>query len=213
MQLIPSYFRKCDGRCAFPLSAISLPPEEVVALLSKIEGIRILNDNYTTHSLISECLPSFARSFIGVSKYKITALPTDAPYLVNCSSFLKYVYSQMGICLPRLAIQQSEVGQLVSRDDLVVGDLVFLTGHINRYRNDPAQSVGHVAMVVGPSQYIHARVGGVALASEKQLYKKAEFRLARRYIQPTDHAILLSCVPKLPIETADDIYWMLTKYL
>lgn len=213
MPPIPSYFCKIRRRCAFPLSAIPLPPKDALRLIKRIPGLQILNDNYQTRTLVTECLPSFAKQYVGVSRYARNAHIDGAPLYVNCSSFMAFVYAQMGIKLPRLAVQQSEVGELVSQENLTVGDLVFTTGHINRYRDDPAQSVGHVAMLVGPSQYIHAHTSGVTLVKASHLYKNREFRVARRYISQTDCVVLLSCDTQLNIETSDDIYWLLTKYL
>lgn len=211
MSPIPSHFRKIGRRCAFPLSAIPLPPEKTLAIIERIPGLHILNDQHTT--LVSEYLPTFAQRQIGVSKYLQNARPVDAPQWVNCSTFAAFVYAQMGVHLPRLAIQQSEIGALVPRDQLCIGDLVFATGYINRFRDNPDQSVGHVAIVIGPNQYIHANQSGVTLATESQLFNNREFRVARRYITQADHVVLLSCDTQLNIETADDIYWLLTKHL
>ena len=210
---IPNYFRNCGGRCAFPLSSVSQPPEKTLALLSNIPGLRILNNDYRAPILVSECLPAFARQYIGVSRYQRDAAFSNAPMQVNCSSFVKYLYYHMGVSLPHLAVQQSEVGKYVMRDSLTIGDLVFLTGRINRYRTNPDDSVGHVALVVGPSRYLHACNRGVTECTEHSLLKKREFRVARRYVAAEDHVILLQCDPYLEIETADDIYWLLTRFL
>ena len=212
MTTIPSYLRNCNGRCAFPLSSIPLPEERTLELLTQA-GFLVLNDCGSRHTLITECLPYFAIRHCGICKYSAKAKPTDAPITVNCSSFVSFIYGQMGVHLPRRAIQQSEIGIPIALKNIQVGDLVFTTGHINRYRDDPAQAVGHVALVITPTHFIHADRQGVRQITAKKFFKTREFRVARRLITPKDSVVLVSCPNELCIETADDIYWKLTEYL
>jgi cell wall-associated NlpC family hydrolase len=62
----------------------------------------------------------------------------------DCSGFVMYVYSQIGVSLPHHAASQYGAGTPVSRDQLQAGDLVFFNG------------LGHVGIYIGGGQFIHA---------------------------------------------------------
>lgn len=70
----------------------------------------------------------------------------------DCSGFTKYVFSHNGIELPRLADEQYEVGEKVSRSDLAPGDLVFFTTY------EPG--VSHAGIYVGNNNFISATSSG-----------------------------------------------------
>ena len=55
-----------------------------------------------------------------------------------------YVYSQVGVSLPRVVSGQYGAGVAVSRSELQAGDLVFFN------------SLGHVGIYIGGSQFIHS---------------------------------------------------------
>jgi cell wall-associated NlpC family hydrolase len=62
----------------------------------------------------------------------------------DCSGFIMYVYSQVGVSLPHHAASQYGMGSPVSRDQLQPGDLVFFNG------------LGHAGIYIGGDQFIHA---------------------------------------------------------
>ena len=62
----------------------------------------------------------------------------------DCSGFIMYVYSQVGVSLPHHAASQYGMGTPVSRDQLQPGDLVFFNG------------LGHAGIYIGGGQFIHA---------------------------------------------------------
>jgi len=66
----------------------------------------------------------------------------------DCSGFVRFVYAQAGISLPRMADEQFEVGRPVSYSNLRVGDLVFFTTY--------AAGASHVGVYMGNGQFIHA---------------------------------------------------------
>ena len=60
------------------------------------------------------------------ASYKYSAsISYDAPHIFDCSSFIGYVFSQAGIALPRMVIDQYVYGEEINEDDLQPGDLVF----------------------------------------------------------------------------------------
>jgi cell wall-associated NlpC family hydrolase len=66
----------------------------------------------------------------------------------DCSGFVQYVFAQHGIALPRDVKAQFEVGDLVSLDELELGDLVFFT--------TVAPGVSHVGLSLGGDEFVHA---------------------------------------------------------
>jgi cell wall-associated NlpC family hydrolase len=62
----------------------------------------------------------------------------------DCSGFVMYVYSQVGVSLPHNAAMQYGYGTAVSRSELQPGDLVFFNG------------LGHNGIYIGGGQFIHS---------------------------------------------------------
>jgi cell wall-associated NlpC family hydrolase len=66
----------------------------------------------------------------------------------DCSGFVRYVYQQHGVAMPRLAREQFRIGKSVDRGRLEPGDLVFFS--------TVAPGASHVGIVIGGDQFIHA---------------------------------------------------------
>ena len=88
----------------------------------------------------------------------------------DCSGFVMYVYSQLGVSLPHYTGAQWGVGVPVSRGDLQPGDLVFFDG------------LGHVGIYIGGDQFIHAPHSGdvVKISSLSESWYAATYDGARR---------------------------------
>lgn len=70
----------------------------------------------------------------------------------DCSGFTRWVFdAALGIELPRTAAEQSALGQEVSFDELLPGDLLFWGS---------GSGVYHVAIYAGDGEYVHASTGG-----------------------------------------------------
>ncbi len=70
---------------------------------------------------------------------------------LDCSAFVKKIYSFFNVSLPRTAREQSRVGKRVARSDLEAGDLVFFNTHRN--------ALGHVGIYIGNNEFVHAAAG------------------------------------------------------
>jgi cell wall-associated NlpC family hydrolase len=66
----------------------------------------------------------------------------------DCSGFVRYVYQQHGVPMPRAVREQFQVGKSVSRDHLEAGDLVFFS--------TVSPGASHVGIMIGGDQFIHA---------------------------------------------------------
>jgi len=66
----------------------------------------------------------------------------------DCSGFVRYVYQQHGVPMPRAVREQFQVGKTVERNRLEAGDLVFFS--------TVAPGASHVGIMIGGDQFIHA---------------------------------------------------------
>lgn len=66
---------------------------------------------------------------------------------LDCSAFVKLVYEELGIKLPRSSSQQYQVGVPVERNELIPGDLVFFKTRGNQ--------ISHVGIYIGDNRFIH----------------------------------------------------------
>ena len=93
----------------------------------------------------------------------------------DCSGFTRYVFSTIGVDLPRIADSQYAVGRPVSVDRLQPGDLVFF----ETYEAGPS----HVGIYIGNSQFISATSSrGVMVADLFGTYWGERYLGARRVV-------------------------------
>jgi cell wall-associated NlpC family hydrolase len=92
----------------------------------------------------------------------------------DCSGFVRYVYEQHGVAMPRQVRDQFRIGKSVDRDRLEPGDLVFFS--------TVAPGASHVGIVIGGDQFIHApsERGVVRVESLAQQYWASRFIGAKR---------------------------------
>jgi cell wall-associated NlpC family hydrolase len=89
----------------------------------------------------------------------------------DCSGFTYYVFSRVGVSLPRTVSTQYAVGVAVSRSQLQPGDLVFFNG------------LGHVGIYIGGNQFIHSpHTGDVVKISAMTGYYSSTYVGARRIL-------------------------------
>ena len=75
---------------------------------------------------------AIAMQYVG-SPYVMGASGPDA---FDCSGLVQYVYSQLGISLPRTSYAQGSAGTLVSAAEAQPGDIVYFGGHVGIYAGD-----------------------------------------------------------------------------
>ena len=79
----------------------------------------------------------------------------SSPSGFDCSGYVKYVYSKMGIDLPRTSGSQANAGTYVSPDELLPGDIVCF-GY--------GSYIGHVGIYMGDGQFLHAPRRGTTVS-------------------------------------------------
>jgi cell wall-associated NlpC family hydrolase len=94
-----------------------------------------------------EDLVRTARRFLGVPYL----LGGTTPRAFDCSGFVRYVFLEHGIAMPRTAHEQVAYGAAPSVRELEPGDLLFFYG---------GQGAQHVAIYIGRDSIIHASSTG-----------------------------------------------------
>jgi len=92
-----------------------------------------------------------------------------SPSGFDCSGFVMYVFSQIGVSLPHSSYAQYGYGSPVSRGDLQPGDLVFFDG------------LGHEGIYIGGGSFIHSpHTGDVVKISSMSGWYASTFVGGRR---------------------------------
>jgi peptidoglycan endopeptidase LytE len=199
-------YRAVSNRCAVHLPLLNLPISDTKALeILESKGFKVLEVD----------LIVLARQCIKMSTYHRGAKPLEAPTVVDCSSFIKWLYGQRGIWLPRRSIQQRELGIPVTINEINAGDVIFVSGWIDYYHTDPKDGVGHVGIATGEGTVIHAanKKDHVIETSLESFVDKNKFRGVRRYVPKNQTALTLEIPPNRDVEIADDLRWIVLQSL
>lgn len=90
----------------------------------------------------------------------------------DCSGYIQYIYRANGIEMPRVASDQSRVGELVEREKMQRGDLVFF----ETYKPGPS----HVGVYLGNNQFLHAGGDRVQISDINENYWSERYLFAKR---------------------------------
>jgi peptidoglycan DL-endopeptidase LytE len=98
------------------------------------------------------------------------------PSGLDCSGLVYLVYQELGVQLPRTSRLQYQVGEVVSREDLREGDLVFF--------DTTGQGVSHVGIYLEDGDFINAasNPGKVMISNLSESYWDKRYLGARRVI-------------------------------
>jgi cell wall-associated NlpC family hydrolase len=94
----------------------------------------------------------------------------------DCSGFVKYVFGQNGILVPRTVSEQFQAGRQVGGPQLEAGDLVFFS--------TVSPGASHVGIAIGGDEFVHAPSGAGAVKVERMSapYWSTRFVGARRVL-------------------------------
>jgi len=140
---------------------------EVVHVLSAMD-IGALSEEPTSNRAASRVL-STAENYVGVPYHRGGTSPSsgfDAP------GFVRFVFSMLGVNLPRLSRDQARVGERVRPDlsSLSPGDLVM-------FQDDGG--INHVAIYVGRARIIHSSETGAGVRYDALNFDRGSWFLER----------------------------------
>lgn len=154
------------------VAASDLPPDPMAELLVS-KGLVERLDNMRQHmSLAASDLVVTAMGFLGVP-YRRGGNSAETGF--DCSGFVRAMYEQtVGLVLPRRAAEQAEATQVIAREELKPGDLVFF--------NTMRRAFSHVGIYVGDGKFIHSPRSGsqVRVEDMRTAYWNTRFNGARR---------------------------------
>lgn len=198
-------YQSVGNRCAVDLSMLELPvsDDEALALLTS-NGFKVLSVDPV----------GLARTCIGTSRYRLSARPSEAPGVINCSSLTKWLYAQRGIWLPKRAIQQRKMGIDVPHSNISAGDLVFASGRLVSLFDRSGDEVGHVGIATNDDTIIWStNKPACAETSFDEFVLGRKFRGVRRYIPQNHNVITLETPSEMDVETSDDIRWIVLRLI
>jgi cell wall-associated NlpC family hydrolase len=95
-------------------------------------------------------LASYSLNFVG-TPYKWGG--NDPWKGIDCSAFVKFLYGQVGVNLPRTAAEQALVGQPIRRlEELRQGDRLY-------FWDSKRGKIGHTGMYIGNGYFVHSSSG------------------------------------------------------
>ena len=134
----------------------------------------------------SDTLVKLATSFLGIP-YRYGGISPEQGF--DCSGFVKYVFSNFGLDIPRSTVGIADFGQEISVDSCKKGDIILFAG-----RNMEKRPIGHAGIVISdlhePLKFIHSATsnnrGIVITAFDAFDYYKSRFVKVIRVLNPLD---------------------------
>ena len=143
----------------------------LLLFVSACQSPRVHGNDYPPNPVMND-LAMYALSLDG-TPYKYGGNSPETGF--DCSGFVRYVYQKsIGITLPRVTEDISEVGTEEDLDELRPGDLVFY--------NTMRRSNSHVGIYLGEGQFVHSPSTGksVTVANMNDSYWRKRYNGARR---------------------------------
>lgn len=132
-------------------------------------GLMVLGNAHFVSAASTDQVLKTAKEYIG-TPYAFGGNNTSG---FDCSGYTQYVYSKLGVKIPRTTLQQAYKGDPVRKSELKTGDLVF-------FKNTYRKGISHVGIYVGDNKFISATNDGVKIDPLSSSYWGPKFAGGRR---------------------------------
>jgi hypothetical protein len=176
---------------------LSISEPEILELVEKA-GFKVLDVD----------MFAIGRSVMKTAKFKRRTSLSAAPELFNCITYIRWMFSKIGIELVASAFEQSKFGTTVDVKQLRPGDLVFAKGAIPQYEDDINAGIGHIGVISDQNTVLHVSY----LKSETGVPFARETTIGEFYISPENFRIAKRILPESGLYTLEipedmDIMW------
>ncbi|MBK5239615.1 SH3 domain-containing protein [Clostridium sp.] len=132
------------------------------------------NAKQANTQITGDMIITYASKFLGIPYIWGGTTPLG----FDCSGYVQYVYKNFDINLPRVTMDQVNVGTAVNINDLQKGDLIYFRTNTSQ----PSQ-VSHVGIYIGDNKFMQApKTGDIIRISELTGYYRDNFVIGRRMI-------------------------------
>lgn len=189
---------------------IHIPEKEIIDILKRL-GFEIKKIKPITNIL------KLAKSLKG-KPYKYGAsVSFDAPKFFDCSSFTSYVFSQSGVQIPRMSVDQYLFGYAIAEQDIKPGDVIFSSSGNRKIHYESKEfmkglkikeGIDHCSIYLGNGKIIHAtrKKGEVVIEDIKKSPSFKNFRGIRRMISENDDLLVITApFERLDIALKEDL--------
>ena len=114
-----------------------------------------------------------------ISRHKVCLWGNTPSQGFDCSGYVKYVFTNFGINLERVAANQATQGTWVSKENLLPGDMVFFD------TNGGHSYVNHAGIYIGDGMFIHSSSGsnrGVVISELQSGFYATMYMTGRRVL-------------------------------
>lgn len=219
-------FHGVRGNVIFHYGLVDKPKVAVDTALEKLGFILRTDSSYLLSGLAPYMMKDISSNFgpggsathSKLCNYSRGAKPSQAPGVVDCSSFTQWLYASIGVEAPRLSIEQYEMGSPVDLNDLQTGDLIFKAGKMDYFMSEREAGIGHVGIIVkhnaGEVSIYHAvPEKGIVRSPLKRFYKgppdDPRFRGVRRIVPRLEEWVTLRVPDPLieVVKTTQNVRW------
>lgn len=149
--------------------------------------------------------------------YKLgSSITYDAPRFFDCSGFIGYVFSQSGIQIPRISVDQYVFGKKIEESDLQPGDVIFSNTQEGKIffetieflpNTKIPEGVDHCGIYLGENKVIHATAlsNGVVIEDVNTSIRFKHIVGYRRFSDNSERYVITVPKERLDLRIKEDL--------